>query len=621
MNIKPDNNTTDNRFIPEPPPREMNGAKVSVFSNCIELPITKQEFDTVISIKLKPANLQQYKKDREWDGVISIWRHERVHFFQSIFSPYILDYVFERRLLIQSLIENWRKLIPGKGKIKYPFRIKNVDEYSAYNLYNVPHPLLNISARHIAEGMALFYQCQYDSYQNAMDQVNFVMDYYWKIGGAGRLYSLLYLDLCNFWGTEQAYWLFPLICWTSLIGFTTSQGHQLPVSSYVAITNLLHDQPSLRNKLIKDASTFYYQTPNTFQILVDAMRSKGQILRSAYDTFIKNYANRLKNFEKDYSFFPQSYYIKQLKDFGQHTGLIINFTRVLGESELLTSVVGSPPIILKDDIFPAYKIIKEEPNVKVLSNLTEYHLIYHIHDGILNKLSGEKVRMSCPHQECPFFHLELCNCFPYIPNHYSECEFPEMFEREYGVSLERLEPTTPDNYEVLLFDPADLSLRFEKGKSSAVMFDSSEFTPDLVQTAKDSEQKLKSVDEISKKERFRLEELTPILKEMEESLKVKEGKVDRKLVKRAKNGLSLARKLQDSLSEGRFLYLLGLYYIFNKNQIKSMGCLIKAYDIFVKNGSQEFEDIEKLLPGLKLKKENRPLEYQFMKEFLRLFSD
>ncbi len=222
------------------------------FSACMELPITQQEWkdsvNNIISERFPSPKNYKELSDILWNQAFNVWScfsHELMHFCQMLSVPIIMDLCFERLILFKIVISVLRD---NFSRLRYPIKLTMSPRYSASNMFLDHFFFIKLNTLHLIECQALYYQLIFDDYSLSEPWVSLIMSEYAKNKIGSGIYSTIYQDLSLFWGVEQAFYLFPLVSWTSLLNFSRKGKTELmtPISQYYGIVDYLSNNPKDR---------------------------------------------------------------------------------------------------------------------------------------------------------------------------------------------------------------------------------------------------------------------------------------------------------------------------------------------------------------------------------------
>ena len=370
----------------------------------------------------------------------SIIRHELAHFFQGLISPMMLNFSLEKQVIMILCLAAIDKKIKDSGNIKLPLKLNVLPNEIAFNLLFEKDDLLGFSAISLIEAQAIYYQFMLPDHYLAERAIGQAILKYNEQNIANGLYSHLYKSFC--WDfRNDAYYLFPLVSWASLLNWIDSDfGQRRTVAIvFLTINEILFDSPKGKDYFSKLMSNPIVNKEMVWSEFIEFVEKKSTLklesLQQSHSRFLKyglGLSKKLDGLVDSQEFFPFNKYIEKQAKYS-YSGLVSKLLFLYNSNSYnnILNEIGKPAIL--------NRIGKPlGSNEKELDSHFEYQKIWHQTSYFFDRVTGFEIDNICPHTLCPNHKEGFCSGFRNYPISFSDCKFEYLLRKVVGFDLNNI---------------------------------------------------------------------------------------------------------------------------------------------------------------------------------------
>jgi len=419
--------------------------------------------------------------------------HELVHFFQTLESPYLLEFAVQRYFVLKAVQRRIRGItLLSRTPFNIRARVSVEPSNCMYRLLDHGGGRFGLSVRDLAEGAAFYYQfasvASHEVEQQACALGNAMRELVGNITTRryGIAYYRLWQAIAARYGrgeaSSQTFHFFPILVWLALRPWRLGSGrlaHPGNVFEYFLDMLRLHppitaEAPPATDASLQAAATragmflelvrhdgklievpvpemILRQTATVHRLLdtqLGAYQQEFQLLRLAR-VWARHWGTRDESLAYVVSLHDRRIREMLLKVVSPHIRDRGGFRPARPDHGLLLTMAlsGAPVPDLEFLANPSSRVsatVHAPPRVRKdlaatadvwPSSLQPLEL--HVVEDIVDTLeTGIYHKSICPHSQCPRFGANLCRRWPYIPmqGHFRECEFPDWLSLNFGSS-------------------------------------------------------------------------------------------------------------------------------------------------------------------------------------------
>lgn len=425
------------------PIRETLGGTFSPFSSVLVITSTSvpapKHLRQLSTAGAPLSILHQGTPKLDWDqiGSNSVVRHEIVHFIQSMLSPIIMDYSFQKRIVLATFLDCLRNRCSSNGIIRFPVELELTPDFTAMNSLYQPEPLGQFNTTHILEALAIYHQFMRAEASSSNWFIREAVYAFNKQGIKNGLYSKLYKSFV-FDFRDDAFNLFPFVAWTSLLPLkdTATGKRSTPAVYFLSVNEMLFSSAAIRKNIIDRLET-EADVAEVWRMWLDILEQKLGIVLEPLDMTINRFVDevqrvvrQIKRFTKPEYFLPQIVHLRHMACFGYE---VMPSLIKLFMDDSYASVferVGWPTFLFDSGPFCVCGPTAED------SHLISWQLNWHLMEKFLDRIAGRPVANLCPKASCPLHALSLCTGHRPYPNDYKDCTFPLRVREVMGLNVD-----------------------------------------------------------------------------------------------------------------------------------------------------------------------------------------
>lgn len=364
--------------------RDLEKPKYSLTSGAIVLPIPKaiyeqestrlitthytdDELPRNLSDLLDPRELERKAraatKDNDLDTIIKIsgthpsyydWKntgnlmvHEKLHFYQHIFSLELIFNGFLRQIKAAVFLDYVKETVRSGTSINIPLTL----EFSFPEGVNGPrlgrsHDQLSPESLAVYEGLAIYYQSMYEVPQYSQEFVEKVLSFIGKYSLGKGLYHSGFEALRKNLGLD-AYWVFPVISWASLYMYYNRDLSTFSVGQKFSLISSLICESRDGRAVANAARATSLQGPLALSVLFDILKIVGIEPMTMSQTL--SLVSKIPTLSRALCY-PMKYYLDRMQALALPIGSYLMDITKWEEEPGSLDIIGRPTLVFSDEV-------------------------------------------------------------------------------------------------------------------------------------------------------------------------------------------------------------------------------------------------------------------------------